>query len=170
MHRLLLISALLVTFLPMLTLGIANCTVGVDLATPASVSAFQCMAANGIQHATIRAFQSNCWLDPHAAQTIKNAWAAGLVVDVYVFPSVGCDLDPTSQVQVTLEHLAAQNASFNTLWLDVEDWYVAHAHTFTAATTNLLALDVNSTYARQLLNRSLVRNVSLISQGMGSDC
>jgi hypothetical protein len=100
----------------------ANCTVGVDIATPASVASFQCMMANGIQHVTVRSFQSNCWLDPHAAQTMKNAWEAGLVVDTYIFPSVGCDLDPTSQVQVTLDHLKAEGANFNTLWLDVEDW------------------------------------------------
>lgn len=100
----------------------ANCTVGVDLATPASVSSFQCMAANGIQHVTVRSFQSNCWLDPHAAQTMHNAWAAGLVVDTYIFPSVGCDLDPVEQVQVTLDHLKSEGANFNTLWIDVEDW------------------------------------------------
>ena len=99
-----------------------NCTIGVDLATPSSVSAFQCMMTQGIQQATIRAFQSNCWLDPHAPATIRAAWEAGLSVDVYVFPSVGCDLDPASQIDVTLDHLAANNATFRTLWIDVEDW------------------------------------------------
>jgi hypothetical protein len=108
-----------------------NCTLGVDLATPSSQSAFECMKANGVQYAVVRVFQSvrwgharetrerdptttgrdarcptppkrlspkltcfsffpyvpfvllnlqNCWLDPHAVDTIHAAWAAGLVV------------------------------------------------------------------------------------------
>lgn len=101
-----------------------NCTIGVDLATPSSLSAFQCMAQQGIQQATIRAFQSNCWLDPHAPATIQNAWDAGLSVDIYIFPSVGCELDPVSQIDLTLDHLAENNATFRTLWIDVEDWSV----------------------------------------------
>lgn len=66
-----------------------NCTLGVDLATPASVSSFQCMVDAGMQFAVVRVFQSNCWLDPHAVDTIRAAWSAGLVVDVYFFPSTG---------------------------------------------------------------------------------
>ena len=35
---------------------------------------------------------------------------------------VGCTMDGPSQLDVTLEHLAANNASFNRLYIDVEDW------------------------------------------------
>lgn len=108
------------SFLPA---GAPNCTLGVDLATPTSVEAFQCMVKQGgLQHVTMRAFQSNCYLDPHAVDTLHNAAAAGVVADIYIFPSVGCSMSAVQQIDVTLDHLARNNASFHTLWLDVEDW------------------------------------------------
>lgn len=116
----------------------SNCTLGVDLATPASQEAFQCMYENGIQYATIRVFQSNCWLDPHAVDSIHAAWLAGLIVDVYLFPSYGCDLTLQQQLQVTLEHLSNNNAPFNTLWIDVEDWSDRQAHTHAHTNTHKL--------------------------------
>lgn len=100
-----------------------NCTIGVDLATPASQSAFECMRSqHGIQHASIRAFQSNCYLDPHAVDSIHAAWAAGLIVDIYIFPSVGCTLSAVQQIDVTLDHLAKNNVKYRRVWLDVENW------------------------------------------------
>ena len=49
-----------------------NCTIGVDLATPVSVSAFQClMQTQGVQFLTVRAFQSNCYIDPHTVDTVR---------------------------------------------------------------------------------------------------
>lgn len=107
-----------------LSATVSNCTIGVDLATPVSVSAFECLIQErGVQFLTVRAFQSNCYVDPHAADTIRSAWAAGIEgVDVYFFPSVGCSLDAVSQLDATLAHLQSHNATFNRLFFDVENW------------------------------------------------
>jgi hypothetical protein len=98
-----------------------NCTIGVDLATPVSQSAFQCLReTHGVQFLVVRAFQSNCYIDPRTADTIKAAWGAGLAgVDVYFFPSVGCDMSATQQFDLTIAHLKKQNANFNRMWFDV---------------------------------------------------
>ena len=102
-----------------------NCTLGVDLATPVSPSAFQCLIeTRGVQFLVVRVFQSNCLIDPHAVATIQAAWAAGMQgVDVYFFPSVGCDMEPTLQFDVTMDHLLANGvANFSTMWFDIETW------------------------------------------------
>ena len=101
-----------------------NCTIGVDLATPVSKSAFECIIAErGVQYLTVRAFQSNCYLDPHTVDTIHAAWAAGIQnVDIYFFPSYGCTMDGIMQFDLTMQHLASHNASFNRIFFDVEDW------------------------------------------------
>lgn len=101
----------------------SNCTIGVDLATPVSVSAFQCLiATRGVQFLVVRAFQSNCLIDPHTVSTIQAAWSAGIQgVDVYFFPSVGCSMEPVLQFEATMEHLRRNNvANFSTMWFDVE--------------------------------------------------
>jgi hypothetical protein len=66
-----------------------NCTLGVDVSQLFSTSTYQCMKSNGFSFAVIRGYHSSGTIDTNVIQGLKNAKAAGLSTDVYMFPCRG---------------------------------------------------------------------------------
>eukprot|EP01012_Entosiphon_sulcatum_P004616 TRINITY_DN1186_c0_g1_i1.p1 TRINITY_DN1186_c0_g1~~TRINITY_DN1186_c0_g1_i1.p1 ORF type:complete len:211 (-),score=26.78 TRINITY_DN1186_c0_g1_i1:38-670(-) len=100
--------------------AIGYCTTGVDVSSPISTSAWQCLRGQGKSFAVVRAYQSNGVVDPNGAQTIKNAHAAGFpYVDAYIFPCVPCG-NPAGQVATMVNHLRSSGAIFGMVWYDIE--------------------------------------------------
>jgi hypothetical protein len=81
---------------------------------------FQCLVDNyGYSFVIIRGWQSFGAADPNCPHTIYNAWAGGMShVDVYLFPCAG--LGAASQVQQLVAYLQSYNATWGTIWLDIE--------------------------------------------------
>jgi hypothetical protein len=65
---------------------------GVDVSTAVSVDNFRCLRENhSKQFAIVRVWRSNGVVDGNAAQTMANAWKAGMdSVDGYIFPCFKC--------------------------------------------------------------------------------
>lgn len=60
-------------------------------------------------------------MDTNGAQSIKNAWAGGMShVDAYIFPCYSCG-DAAGQMDTAINSLAAANATYGMMWLDIED-------------------------------------------------
>lgn len=66
-----------------------NCTLGVDVSQLFSTSTYQCMKSNGYTFAIIRGYCSYGGVDANVVQGLKNAKAAGLITDIYMFPCRG---------------------------------------------------------------------------------
>jgi GH25 family lysozyme M1 (1,4-beta-N-acetylmuramidase) len=97
---------------------VAYATIGVDVATPVSQSAFQCMVNKNYSFAIIRAFRSVGSPDSNAVKNIANARSAGMRhVDIYMFPCPSCG-KPAKQITDMISNL--RNTTFGTLWLDIE--------------------------------------------------
>jgi len=95
-------------------------TYGVDVSSPISVSAFQCLKNNGYDFAIVRCWQSNGVPDPNCPSTVANAWAAGMAhVDVYMFPCFGCG-NPSGQVADALQFIRSNGVRFGQFWFDIE--------------------------------------------------
>jgi len=99
------------------TLGEA--TSGTDISSQCLEDCFTCMAGNGDSFVIIRGWQSFGAADPNCPHTIYNAWAGGMAhVDVYLFPCAG--MDGPSQVTSLISYLQSYNATYGTIWLDIE--------------------------------------------------
>jgi len=71
--------------------------------------------------AVVRAYQSTGRPDPAAAQSIKNARAAGIAyVDAYMFPCAKCGASASTQVSDCVNNLRNNGANFGMLWFDIE--------------------------------------------------
>lgn len=74
-------------------------TLGVDLSTSTSQSAFTCLKNQSYDFVIVRAYQSIGKPDHSAPSTIANAKAAGFkYVDVYMFPCPTCSKTASEQV------------------------------------------------------------------------
>jgi hypothetical protein len=67
----------------------ATCTLGVDVSQLFSTATYQCMKSNGYSFAIIRGYCSYGGVDANVVQGLKNAKAAGLITDIYMFPCRG---------------------------------------------------------------------------------
>ena len=78
----------------------ADGTLGVDMSTSTSKTAFLCLKNNiGYEFVIVRAYQSDGEPDRAASVTISNAEAAGFRhVDVYMFPCPRCSKSAREQV------------------------------------------------------------------------
>lgn len=85
---------------PVCLLGpVVEATLGVDLSTSASKTAFSCLKDQGYDFVIVRAYQSIGQPDRAAPATIANAKAAGFnYVDVYMFPCPKCSKSARDQV------------------------------------------------------------------------
>lgn len=94
---------------------------GADVSTLVPPDGWRALKTNhSASFGIVRCYQSNGQVDPNAAQSLKNAVAAGLSwVDVYHFPSG--NVDPSQQVNDALTALSSAGASFNRYWFDVQD-------------------------------------------------
>ena len=77
----------------------ADSTLGVDISTSTSKTAFSCLKNEGYEFVIVRAYHSNGEPDRAAPVTISNAEAAGFrYVDVYMFPCPKCSKSAREQV------------------------------------------------------------------------
>jgi len=105
---------------------------GADISSFASADAFKCLKKDGYQYFVVRAFRSSGTVDPNAAQTLKNAAAAGFTKEnlgVYIFPRPlgpgGSVMDGGAEMSQMLDFLVHEGAGslFTSVWLDVEGIY-----------------------------------------------
>jgi hypothetical protein len=80
---------ILIAVLILVSVPFATATLGVDVSQLFSESTYQCMKTNGYHFVIIRGFSSYGAPDQHAVQGLKNAKAAGLTTDIYMFPCRG---------------------------------------------------------------------------------
>ena len=74
-------------------------TLGVDLSTSTSKSAFSCLKGESYEFVIVRGYRSYGEPDPEANSNIYNAKAAGFdYVDVYMFPCPKCSKSASEQV------------------------------------------------------------------------
>jgi hypothetical protein len=131
-------AVLMTTFLTMLALclclsllwGQCAARSGVDLSVVTDNATWECLAANNISFAIVRAYRSLGQIDPNAPTTIDFAWKAGIPsVDAYMFPcitsssyalshNITCD-SADKQVADTLALLST--TKIGRMWIDVED-------------------------------------------------
>ena len=98
-------------------------TLGTDVSTLVSASAYSCLKSNGYSFTTIRAYCSGGHTDPNAVATIANAWSGGQnYVDAYIFPCVAsCAASgPSAKQQIKDTHSYLSNSKYGMLWLDIE--------------------------------------------------
>ena len=77
----------------------SEATLGLDLSTSTSYSAFTCLKGQGYDFVIVRAYLSYGEPDRAASATIANARAAGFqYVDVYMFPCPRCSKSAREQV------------------------------------------------------------------------
>ena len=89
---------------------------GVDVSQLFSESTYKCMKSAGYEFAIIRGFCSYGSHDKNAVQGLKNAKAAGLSTDIYMFPCRG----KNAKTQVDEMFSAIDHTLFGTVWIDVE--------------------------------------------------
>lgn len=95
------------------------CARGVDLSSHAFVEDFLCLQQLGYHFVVVRAWQSDCTLDPTALETIENAAKAGMQeVHVYLYPSAKCLMSASEQVDATFAVI--NSTLFTRAWWDVE--------------------------------------------------
>lgn len=100
----------------------ASATLGVDVSQAVSEADFHCLknrqyifhvnneknhlySGNGFSFVIARVFEEAGHVDPSDAQTIKNAYTAGIeYVDGHIFPCLRCG-NPSTQVRDTVNHL-----------------------------------------------------------------
>ncbi len=92
---------------------------GIDVGAPGgqTLPDFKCIKNSGRDFAIIRAYRSLDIVDINATQNIKNALAAGMDVDVYLFPCVPCN---TPKLQVDKLVDALEGLNYSRIWVDVE--------------------------------------------------
>ena len=91
-------------------------TLGVDVSQLFQTSTYQCMKQNGVQFAIIRGYCSYGGHDVNAVQGLKNAKAAGLITDIYMFPCRG--KSATAQVDDMFANV--DSSLWGMVWIDVE--------------------------------------------------
>eukprot|EP01101_Sappina_pedata_P007853 TRINITY_DN4227_c0_g1_i1.p1 TRINITY_DN4227_c0_g1~~TRINITY_DN4227_c0_g1_i1.p1 ORF type:complete len:226 (-),score=92.24 TRINITY_DN4227_c0_g1_i1:28-705(-) len=98
---------------------ISSAAYGVDLSTSTSISDFNCLSQAGDTFAIIRGWLSTGSADPNCPHTIYNAQDGGIkYVDVYLFPCAGNNGE--SQLREMVKYLVSYNATWGTIWIDVE--------------------------------------------------
>ena len=91
--------SLSITLLALGLLAPADATLGLDLSTSTSKTAFSCLKSQGYEFVIVRAYRSSGSPDSAASSTIYNAKAAGFNnIDVYMFPCPKCSKSAKDQV------------------------------------------------------------------------
>ena len=88
---------------------------GVDVSQLFSTSTYQCMKSSGYSFAIIRGYCSYGGVDSNAVQGLKNAKAAGMITDIYMFPCRG----KNAQSQVDQMFASIDSSLYGMVWIDV---------------------------------------------------
>lgn len=107
---------ILVGLLLIATLPNVQALLGVDVSQLFSESTYQCMKSNNYHYAIIRGYCSYGGPDHNAVQGLKNAKAAGLATDIYMFPCRG----KSATAQVDEMFSAISTSLYGKVWVDVE--------------------------------------------------
>jgi GH25 family lysozyme M1 (1,4-beta-N-acetylmuramidase) len=91
-------------------------SLGVDVSQLFSESTYHCIKSGGHSFVIIRGFCSYGAPDHNAVQGLKNAKAAGLNTDIYMFPCRG----KSAKTQVDEMFSAIDKSLYGTVWIDVE--------------------------------------------------
>ena len=90
---------------------------GVDVSTLFKESEMKCVKEKGNGFFIPRCYESAGQADPNCGANLKNAKAAGLKTDVYMFPCVHCG-NPEKQAEEAIK--AAGSNHVGTWWIDIE--------------------------------------------------
>ena len=93
-----------------------SCVLGVDVSQLFTTSTYQCMKSNGFVFAILRGYCSYGGVDSHAVQGLQNAKAAGMITDIYMFPSRG----KSATAQVDEMMAAIPGNLYGMVWIDIE--------------------------------------------------
>ena len=110
MNIFILVGLLLLVALPQI-----EASIGVDVSQLFSVSTYQCMKSNGYTFAILRGYCSYGGHDVNAVQGLKNAKAAGLITDIYMFPCRG----KSAVAQVDDMFATVDPSLWGMVWIDV---------------------------------------------------
>jgi len=93
---------------------------GADVTTPVSAEQWKTLRnQNAVTFGIVRCYHAGGDVDPSAAATVNQGWAAGLSsVDVYHSPCLSIDAE--AQVQAAVWALSAAHARFEHYWIEVE--------------------------------------------------
>jgi hypothetical protein len=89
---------------------------GVDVSQPCGN--WPCLKQAGYSFAVIRIFQETGKVDPNGVASIRAAAAAGLSVDVYMYPAGTKSTTGVAQAQAVLN--ALHGVTYGRIWLDIE--------------------------------------------------
>jgi hypothetical protein len=92
---------------------------GIDASSYVSVATWECLRRAGFSSGVVRAYQSNCEIDPNGVHSLENARKAGFgVIDVYLFPSFPCKVSPEHQVDSVVDMMGGDQVG--RVWFDIE--------------------------------------------------
>lgn len=100
----------------LVALPLGQSKLGVDVSQLFTEATYKCMKSAGYEYVIIRGFCSYGAPDHNAVQGLKNAKAAGLDTDIYMFPCRG----KSAKSQVDEMFAAVNHTLYGTVWIDVE--------------------------------------------------
>ena len=109
-------SLFIIGLVLLVTVPQVSAVLGVDVSQLFSTSTYQCMKSNGYEFAIIRGYCSYGGVDHNAVQGLRNAKAAGLITDIYMFPCRG----KSAQAQVDEMFAGIDSSLYGMIWIDVE--------------------------------------------------
>lgn len=100
----------------------ADAITGFDLSVfqgDVSQSSYDCLKKSGYNFGIIQVLTSPGTINPHAANDLKRAKAAGIeYLDAYIF--LNFRKDPAAQTRESIEYLRNNGAPFGQVWFDIE--------------------------------------------------
>lgn len=109
-------SLFIIGLVLLVTVPQVSAVLGVDVSQLFSTSTYQCMKSNGYEFAIIRGYCSYGGVDHNAVQGLRNAKAAGMITDIYMFPCRG----KSAQAQVDEMFAGIDSSLYGMIWIDVE--------------------------------------------------
>jgi hypothetical protein len=92
------------------------CVLGVDVSQPFSTATYQCMKNNGYTYVIMRGWYSFGSVDVHVVDNLRNAKAAGMITDIYMFPC----RSKSASAQVDQMMADISGSLYGMIWLDIE--------------------------------------------------
>ncbi len=110
MKAIFILGLVLLTALPQV-----EAVLGVDVSQLFTTATYQCMKSSGYTFAILRGYCSYGGVDHNVVQGLRNAKAAGLITDIYMFPCRG----KSAQAQVDEMFAGIDSSLYGMIWIDV---------------------------------------------------
>ena len=104
-----------ISLLLVLLVSVVQSHKGIDISRLYNQSVYECFKKDGFSFAIPRAFHSYGAVDANAIQNLKNAKAAGLSTDVYLFPCKG--KSATAQANEMISGIPTN--LYGMIWIDI---------------------------------------------------